>query len=37
VHILKASAKDTEGHESSHPLTIGVNTMWDAISPTPIP
>lgn len=36
-HVLKAIARDTDGHESSHPLTIGVNTAWDAVSPTPNP
>ncbi|MDP3917722.1 MAG: PBP1A family penicillin-binding protein [Candidatus Woesebacteria bacterium] len=30
VHILKASAKDSEGNESAHPLTVGVNSAWDA-------
>lgn len=35
-HILKASARDTDGHESNHPLRVGVNTAWDAApSPTP--
>lgn len=36
-HVLKAIAKDIEGHESSHPLTVGVNTAWDAVVPTPTP
>ncbi len=30
VHILKATAKDTGGNESAHPLTVGVNSAWDA-------
>lgn len=36
-HVLKVIARDSEGHESSHPLTVGVNTAWDAVTPTPIP
>lgn len=36
-HVLKAIARDSEGHESSHPLTVGVNTAWDAVSATPVP
>jgi 1A family penicillin-binding protein len=36
-HVLKAIARDSEGHESSHPLTVGVNTAWDAVVPTPTP
>ncbi len=36
-HVLKAIARDSEGHESSHPLTVGVNTAWDAVVATPTP
>lgn len=36
VHKLQVKAKDKDGHESEHTITIGVNTAWDAgASPTP--
>lgn len=35
VHSLKAVAKDTEGKISERVITIGVNTAWDAPSPSP--
>ena len=34
VHKLQVKAKDKDGHESEHTITIGVNTAWDA-TPTP--
>lgn len=30
VHKLQVKAKDKDGHESEHTITIGVNTPWDA-------
>lgn len=36
IHILRAKAKDSEGHESDRVITVGVNSAWDA-SPTPTP
>ncbi|WKZ25762.1 MAG: PBP1A family penicillin-binding protein [bacterium] len=30
VHKLQVKAKDKDGHEKEHTITIGVNTAWDA-------
>ena len=34
IHVIKAKAKDSAGHESERAVTIGVNTSWEA---TPVP
>lgn len=31
VHKLQVKARDNEGHESEHTITIGVNSLWDAV------
>ncbi|EKE06269.1 MAG: hypothetical protein ACD_19C00021G0001, partial [uncultured bacterium] len=36
VHKLQVKAKDKDGHEKEHTITVGVNTVWDA-GASPIP
>ncbi|HTK03797.1 MAG TPA: penicillin-binding transpeptidase domain-containing protein, partial [Alphaproteobacteria bacterium] len=37
VHVLKAIAKDSGGHQVDKAITVGVNVPWDYASPTPTP
>ena len=37
VHKLQVKAKDKDNHETEHTITVGVNTAWDAVSPSPTP
>ena len=38
IHVIKAIARDTDGHESSHSVTVGVNSPWEVVAtPSPSP
>ncbi len=37
VHVLKAVAKDSGGHQIDTAITVGVNVPWDSPTPTPVP